>query len=87
MSSKNLSELAGFLGVRRKAVTAAANGRSKMVEDKILQPFAERMARKAPVGEKVVTLDWKLKAGEFFESDCISDVIKGHHKLHKVPRL
>ena len=87
MSSKDLAELAGFLGVRRKAVSAAADGRAKLEEDQLLQPFAERMARKQPVGEKVVTLDWKLKAGEFFESDSISDVIKGHHKLYKVPRF
>ena len=82
-----LSELASFLGARRKAIYCAADVRAKVEEDRILQPFADRMAQRPPVGEKIISKEWRLKAGDFYESHTVSDPVKGHHQVYKVTNV
>ena len=83
-NSNQLCKLAEFLGARRQTLSESSKLRSSAEEKQVLKPLVERLCRKPPDGEKVVSLAWKIAAGQFFEKDNISDIVKGHHCLYKV---
>ena len=54
-----------------------------MEDTQKIKPFLERLCRKPPSGDKVISPEWKLAAGKFYELDCVSDIVKGHHQIYK----
>ena len=85
--SNHLTELADFLDARRKTVYTSAKEREKLEETQKIRPFMERLCRKPPSGDSVISPEWKLAAGTFYELDCVSEIIKGHHRMFKVCKL
>ena len=79
-----LSELADRIGARKGTLLASAKERLKMDDNKELVPFASRLRRKRPEGQKVVSTEWQIRAWEFYESEEISEVVKGHTNVMKV---
>ena len=47
-----------------------------------LIPLVEKLARKSPEGDNIISTEWKIKAGQFYE--LVSEVVKGHHSTYKV---
>ena len=80
--AEQLSLLAGVLGARKHTVLDIKNQRVQLEERQEMIPLLEKLARKPPEGDKIMTWDWKLKAGQFYESK--SEIIKGHHCIYKV---
>ena len=83
-SSCQLSQVAEVLGARKQTLFESSKMRVSAEEKRELKPLVERLGRKPPEGEKVVSLAWKIEAGQFFEQDSISNIVKGHHCMHKV---
>ena len=79
-----LTMLADLLPARRKTVYASAKEREKLEETQQIRPFMDRLCRKPPTGDSVISPEWKLATGSFYELDCVSEIIKGHHKIFKV---
>ena len=79
-----LTEIADFLGARRKTIYESAQVREKLDETQKIKPFMDRLCRKPPSGDTFISPEWKMTAGTFYELDCVSEIIKGHHKLYKV---
>ena len=42
------------------------------------------LKRACPTGNHVVSMDWKLRTVAFYESDLVSDPVKGSHAVYKV---
>ena len=83
-NSNQLSQLAEILGARRQTLVESSKMRNSEEENQRLKPLVERLGRKPPEGENVISLAWKIKAGRFFEQDNVSDIVKGHHCMYKV---
>ena len=83
-NSRQLKQLADILGARRQTLQEMSQMRVTAEENEKLALLVERIARKAPEGEKIISLEWKIQAGHFYEQDNISDIIKGHHCIYKV---
>jgi hypothetical protein len=79
-----LSQLAEFLGARKATLLESSKSRSSAEDQQKLKPLVEMLGRKPPEGERVVSLSWKIKAGQFFEQDSCSDIVKGTHCMYKV---
>ena len=54
-----------------------AKKRQLLEEKGEIIPYLEVLSRKSPEGSRIVTEDEKLVVIAFFESDNISDVLKG----------
>ena len=80
-----LSQLADFLGARKKTVFECSKVRLATEEKGELIPLVTKLARKLPEGEKIISTEWKVKAGQFYEH--VSEIIKGHHSVYKVGLL
>ena len=83
-SKQLLSSLAKLVGIRKNSILKSAKDRNKIECDQKLIPIVTRIQRKSPVGEGFISLDWILKAVSFYESDGISEVLKGHNNIFKV---
>ena len=82
--SNQLKQLGEFLGARRHLLVEMSKLRSIIEDKQKLVPLVEKLARKAPEGENIISMEWKLRATCFYEQDNISDVVKGHHAVYKV---
>ena len=82
--SKNgqLSQLANLLGARKSTVYECSKVRLALEEKGELIPLVEKLARKSPEGDKIISTEWKIKAGQFYEQ--VSEIVKGHHSMYKV---
>ena len=85
-SNNLLSKLAELIGVRKPTIRSSAKVRSKLDSDHKVIPIVTRMQRKSPQGKGFISTEWKLKAIGFYESDAISDVLKGHNNVYKVKK-
>ena len=83
-NAHQLKLLSEVLGARRKTLFEMSKMRILTEENKKLAQLVEKLCRKPPEGEKIISLEWKLEAGHFYEQDNISDLIKGHHCIYKV---
>ena len=79
-----LKDIASFVGARKGTLLECSHNRAKLESEQKLVPVMERLARKPVSGGHIISLKWKLIAGGWFESDHISEVVKGHHNIHKV---
>ena len=79
-----LSQLAVAIGARKRSILAGACRRSKLETDHKLVPIVARLQRKSPEGKHVISTQWKLEVVGFFETDAISEVLKGHNHVYKV---
>ena len=79
-----LSALAEALGARKPTILLSAKNREKTENDSKLVPFLARLQRKPPVGQNVISPEWQVKAWGFFDSEVISEVVKGHNNVLKV---
>ena len=86
-SNQLLTSLAKLVGIRKRTLTASSNDRIKIESEQKLVPILTRIQRKSPEGVGFISLDWILKATTFYESDLISDILKGHNNVHKVKFL
>jgi hypothetical protein len=82
--SNMLCELAEKISARKGTILASAKDRLKMDNDLELVPFASRLRRKPPEGQKVISPEWQIMAWEFYESGVVSDVAKGHTNVMRV---
>ena len=80
--NNQLTQLAEFLGARRQFLSDMSRGRILIEENQVLVHLVDRIGRKSPEGEHVISKEWKLRAGYFYEQ--VSDIIKGHHSIYKV---
>ena len=77
-----LSHLANLLGARKKTMYECSKVRLALEEKGELIPLVEKLARKSPEGDKIISTEWKIKAGQFYEQ--VSEIVKGHHSMYKV---
>ena len=77
-----LSNLANLLGARKKTMYECSKVRLALEEKGELIPLVEKLARKSPEGDKIISTEWKIKAGQFYEQ--VSEIVKGHHSMYKV---
>ena len=63
--ASQLSQLAEFMGARKATLFECSKSRSSAEDEQKLKPLVEMMARKPPEGESIITLDWRIKAGNF----------------------
>ena len=66
--AKLLTVLSEKIGARKASILACAKNRTKMDSDHKLVPFVSRIQRKSPEGNKVISIEWKIRVVEFFES-------------------
>ena len=79
-----LSVLAEKIGARKGSILTSAKNREKVENDMKLVPFTSRLQRKPPEGHNVISTEWQVQAWGFFDSEVVSDVVKGHTNVHKV---
>ena len=82
-SSGLVKQLASFLGARRGTILECYQNRVKLKQQKDLAPVLERLARKPISGDRKISSEWKLTVAGWYESDTISEVIKGHNNVFK----
>ena len=82
-----LSQLADAIGARKPSILTGACRRSKLESDQKLVPLVARLQRKSPEGMHVISTQWKVEAVGFFETDVISEVLKGHNHVYKVGNI
>ena len=80
--ANQLSQLSEVFCARKKTVYEMSKMRLSMEENQKLVPLVQRLARKSPEGDKIITNEWKLKCVEFYETK--SEIVKGHHSMYKV---
>ena len=79
-----VKDLATFLGARRGTVMECSRSRIRLQKQSELLPVMERLARKPISGSRKITQEWKLIVAGWYESDTISEVVKGHNNVFKV---
>ena len=79
-----LSALADVIGARKTSIYLSAKNREKLESDSKIVPFLSRLQRKPPVGQNIVSQEWQIKAWGFFDSEVVSEVVKGHNNVLKV---
>ena len=79
-----ISALAEKIGARKTTILLSAKSREKFESDSKLVPFLSRLRRKPPVGQNIISPEWQVKAWGFFESEAVSEVVKGHNNVFKV---
>ena len=79
--ANQLSMVADTIGARRKTLHASSAYRIRIEDNEKITPLVEKLARKSPEGDSVISYDWKLKAVNFYEAN--SEIIKGHHSVYK----
>ena len=80
--NNQLTQLAEILGARRQFLSDMARERILIEENQVLAQLIDRIGRKSPEGEHVISKEWKMRAIQFYEQ--VSDIIKGHHSIYKV---
>ena len=80
--ANQLPQLCEVFCTRKKTLYEMSKLRLSMEENQKLVPLVERLARKSPEDEKIITNEWKLKCVEFYETK--SEIVKGHHSMYKV---
>ena len=63
--ANQLSQLSEVFCARKKTVYEMSKMRLLMEENQKLVPLVQRLARKSPEGDKIITNEWKLKCVEF----------------------
>ena len=79
-----LSSLSETIGARKPTLLESANRRVKLENNIKMLPIVSRLIRKSPQGDKHITNQWKVEAYGLYESDLVSDVIKGVNNVYKV---
>ena len=79
-----LSLLASYIGARRNTLFNCSHNRVKMESDQELLPVMQRLARKPISGDHKISMEWELTLSSWFESDHISEPVKGHHNIFRV---
>ena len=79
-----LSKLAGVLGTSKASITTGSHRRTKLDNDQELVPIVSRLHRKSPGGQNVISDEWMIQAYSFFETENVSDVVKGTNNVYKV---
>ena len=82
-SAKQLNLLSSAIGARRSTVETEAKSRQILEEKKKIVPYLNLLARKSPVGSKIVSEEERMEVISFYESDHISDLLKGHNNVMK----
>ena len=82
-SAKQLNILADEIGARPATVVNEAKRRQQLEEQGKLIPYLDILARKSPEGARIVKDEEKLEVIEFYESENVSDVLKGHNNVSK----
>ena len=83
-SANLVKDLSDFLGARRSTLLECFRSRLRMLNEKELKPVMVRLARKPVTGEHKISLEWEIKVAEWYESQAVSEVVKGHNNIFKV---
>ena len=75
--------MADTIGARLSTVTEEARKREVLEEKRTLIPYLNVLSRKSPEGARIVSDDEKYDVINFYESEIISDVLKGHNNVFK----
>ena len=67
---------------RLKTLYETSKVRFLVEENKEMTPLVEKLARKSPEGDTIISREWKLKGVHFYETN--SEPIKGYHCMYKV---
>ena len=49
-----------------------------------IKPLQQMIQRCSPTGNHVVSMEWKLRVAALYESNMVSDPVKGSHAIYKV---
>ena len=82
-SANQLSILAKTIGARRSTVEHEAAIRKELEENKCIIPHFKLLARKKPEGVRFVSESEELDVVSFYESEVVSEVLKGHNNTFK----
>ena len=81
--AKQLNILADEIEARHATVVSEAKKRAELDEQQKLIPYLDVLGRKSPEGARIVTDEEKMKVIDFYESEIVSDVLKGHNNVMK----
>ena len=79
--SNQLKQLAEEIGARRTTVEKESKTRNLIEERKQIVPYLTILSRKIPEGSKYVTEEEALEVVYFYESELVSEVVKGHSNV------
>ena len=82
-AAKQLNILAEEFEARHNTVVNEAKKRAELDEQQKLIPYLDVLGRKSPEGARIVTDEEKMKVIDFYESEIVSDVLKGHNNVMK----
>ena len=82
-SSNQLNLLSETIGARRSTVENEAKSRQILDERQKIIPYMKLLARKLPGGGRYVTTEENFDVVSFYESDLVSDLLKGHNNVIK----
>jgi hypothetical protein len=82
-SAKQLHVLAEQIGARPATVVNEANNRKQLEDKKKLIPYLDILGRKSPEGSRIVQDEEKMLVIDLYESEHISDVLKGHNNVER----
>ena len=82
-SANQLGALACVLGARKPTVLSVASKRFLLEDKGSILPYLQVLDRKSPEGSKIVSVDEKLETILFYESDLVSEPLKGHNNVLK----
>ena len=80
-SSNQLASIAKAIGARKSTVALEAKKRILLEEQRNLIPYLDILSRKSPEGARIVTDYEKFEVISFYESENVSDVLKGHNNV------
>ena len=86
-SSNLVKDLSSFLGARRGTVLECFQSRSEMQKVTELKPVVDRLARKSITGNHKISPEWEIKVAGWYETESVSEIVKGHHNIFKVRNL
>ena len=81
--ASQISLLSGFIGARRMSLHHEFENQSKIEDQQKLTPFVEMLRRKSPQGARFIPEKTKIDVIAFYESDDVSDIMKGHNNIYK----
>ena len=80
-AAHQLSHLSQILGIKRASVEKAATEREDIDYREQIVPYLSILKRKSPEGYGIVSEEEKIDVISFYESDLVSDVLKGHNNV------
>ena len=82
-----LSQIAEYIGARKESILDSSKDRTTVENNHKLIPIVARLERKSPEGTNIISIEWKIKCVAFYETDGVSDILKGHNNVFKVNYL